>query len=353
MCSLAEEKQRAEDAANLKTSKEIGKGQCGTIYALTATAPTAVIKLPNASNKETELHNDDRIHLRVQKAFATVPSSRWDINVPGLLGWVSSNTEPFWANHAGSLVPNYGLLSERIFPLQAPVREAIVDRLCPKSITGNKKDFLNKAENEDCLVRLYLGGRTVSRTRMDASSIRLRNFPLHVDEMESLKLDTGGYAKVIARALAILHWRAGVDANDVEFVFGCAPQVRGPSQHRLPEELENTSMENAHMDLAERLLQTDITTGSVRIWLLDFNQCERFCDDEEGLKQLVNGYWWNDPYYPRPNSTNKHDKQLWKTFAQQYLEVSGELTDSKMPGRFIKGVEAEGKKRASSGSVFS
>ena len=58
------------------------------------------------------------------------------------------------------------------------------------------------------------------------NTFRLRNFDMTVNEMEFLRLDTGLYAETMARTLAIIHWKAKLDANDVEFVFGAAPKIR-------------------------------------------------------------------------------------------------------------------------------
>lgn len=43
--------------------------------------------------------------------------------------------------------------------------------------------------------------------------------------MEFLRLDTHRYATIIVTALAILHWKAHVNADDVEFVLGSAPMI--------------------------------------------------------------------------------------------------------------------------------
>jgi hypothetical protein len=51
----------------------------------------------------------------------------------------------------------------------------------------------------------------------------LRNFCLFLDQIEDLALDPSEYAEAMADALAIMHWSAGIDANDVEFVLGSLP----------------------------------------------------------------------------------------------------------------------------------
>ena len=91
--------------------------------------------------------------------------------------------------------------------------------LCPPAIQRDRRGFLNRDDNRNCLFRIYLGRRATNRTR-PASRFGLRNFPLHVNEVEELKLDTAMCARMMAQTLAILHWAAEIDANDVEFVLG-------------------------------------------------------------------------------------------------------------------------------------
>jgi len=294
----------------------IGEGQCGIIFPLKG---NQVIKIPKSPQKHQQLCQDATVHRKVREAFRKAPSSlRQDANVPIYYEWVSPESDSFWDNFSQHIatdtvtkVPNYGLISQRIFPLPLSVRAAIVDSLCSKSIKKQKETFLKQPENKDCLVRLYLGRRN---DNSKTENVRLRNFPLHVNEMEYLKLDTTMYAVTMARALAVMHWTAGIDANDVEFVFGSSPA-------------------------------NDTTAQSLSIWLLDFNQCKEFEHNPQGLKQLVDGFWWNDPYYPRPN-----DKTLWKTFKDAYLEASDELSEGHMARDFIDAVEKTGAKR--SGGLF-
>jgi hypothetical protein len=344
-CSLAEANQRARDDSTQQVFQDIGKGQCGTVYALRGT--TMVIKLPNGPAKSKELFTDFQTHTIINDAFSAIPDSmryNYNITVPDAKAWVDAKSDDFWREYGPLFgrtvsVPNFGLVSERIYPLPFPVREAIVEALCPKDVQKQKDQFLKLAENKDCLVRLYLGRRSSSTT--DPKTVRLRNFPLHIDQMEYLKLDVDLYAKTVAQALAILHWKAGVDANDVEFVLGSSP--RKPST-------KEVLLANEHT--AAQLYSPDFRHRTISMWLLDFNQCKRFEHNSSGLKQLIDGFWWNDPYYPRPNSTKSADKKLWDTFAQHYLELSAQFSESSgMEKAFVEGVIEAGKKR-SGGSLF-
>jgi len=343
--SLAEVYQRAHDDAASRVFAQIGSGQCGTVFALKGT--TSVIKIPNTTAKREELRLDFLTHKRVYDSFAAASQIRENIHIPRAIGWVSPTTTAFWQAKkelfpADVVTPNFGLISEHIFPVPMPVREAIVDALLPKAIKDNKAQFMGKAENKDCLIRIYLGRRKDTR-KMDPSSVRLRNFPLHVNEMERLGLDVAAYAKVMAQALAFMHWRAGVDANDVEFVMGSTPEVVGQPTYEQLEECDIYTMADYY--------KFDFEHRSVGMWLLDFNQCQKFQHSAAGMKKLVEGFWFNDPYYPRPNATSREDQQLWEVFERHYLEVSAELTEDKHgPRDFIQGVVEMGKARA--GSLF-
>ncbi|THV87308.1 hypothetical protein D6D27_07468 [Aureobasidium pullulans] len=344
--SLAEANQRAAEDKAQRDFISIGKGQCGTVFALKGT--TEIFKISNGANKHKELHQDAIMHKNIQDAFGRVSSSlRQDIHVPLYQGWVTPDSTSFWDTKAALFpgdvqVPTYGLKSERIFPLPYPVRAALVDALCPRSVKKQKEAYLQKPENKDCLVRLYLGRREETSKN---ENVRLRNFPLHVNEMENLKLDTEMFAKSLARALSVLHWAAGVDANDVEFVLGSSPATNTTGEPTLEE------MEVCDIDELGKLYHYDYEHRSISVWLIDFNQCRGFEKNKDGLKQLVDGFFWNDPYYPRPGTSNKKDEKLWDIFADAYLEASEEFgKEDGMARAFILEVEKRAKKR--SGGMF-
>lgn len=100
---------------------------------------------------------------------------------------------------------------------------------------------------------------------------------------------------------------------------------------------------------------------SVRIWLLDFNQCTTFdpsMDVNIWLPLLTKSFWFNDPYYPRPVSTNKSDMHLWKVFSKRYLVAAKRLTLLPGPNAFIQAITEAGLVRqkkiatAGKGSLF-
>lgn len=343
--SLAAKNQAAYDIPELRAFTQVGRGQCGTVWALTGT--TEVLKVMN-EGKRDQLYNDYCKHCRVDDALRdTLSGFRRNINLPSIGTWVAPSNEMFWDGHRSHfpesfVQPTSGFLSERIFPVPLPVRSAIVDAFAPKDIKTRKESFLSQQENKDCLIRIYLGRR---QSRSTSNTFRLRNFDMTVNEMEFLRLDIVLYAETLAQTLAIIHWKAKLDGNDVEFVFGSAPrQKRRPTTA----ELEATNS----IDVDKLVSEVDFRHRSIGIWLLDFDQCKDFPENLDGVKQLERSFYFNDPYFPRPISGHPKDVALWNTFKESYLVTSAALTTSDMPKQFIDAVEAEGRKRRGGGSMF-
>lgn len=78
---------------------------------------------------------------------------------------------------------------------------------------------------------------------------------------------------------------------------------------------------------------------------MDFDQCAEFelgAKPAKGLRLIVNGFWYNDPYYPRPVSEDPRDKALWTIFRDRYLETSTKLGGVIGAAMFITEVEKNG-----------
>jgi len=189
--------------------------------------------------------------------------------------------------------------------------------------------------DKDCLIRPYLGRR---RTRKPHTSSRftgfsLRNFPLHLDQLESLGItpsDIQQYARTMAETLATMHWVGEIDGNDIEFVLAPPNENKGGS---LGLEMESTVL------------------GDHSMWVLDFDLCRTMAMDLEGVEQAVAAFWGNDPYYPRPGK----DPSIWMAFRQRYIQTSdacAAICESReaekrrmLSRRFIDLVEQEGRNR--------
>ncbi|KAI1259409.1 zinc finger protein-domain-containing protein [Xylariaceae sp. FL1019] len=334
--SAAARDQAAYGEPLLQTAREIGKGQCGVVFALIGTP--YVLKVPHAGKRE-ELFDDCVNHKKLEEEFNKIEvSKRPDINIPTFGEWIAASNDQFWQSHRQYLphdiVIDSSLLTTRIFPLPEPVREAIWTQFAPRQLQDSaiKEEKLAEAQNKDCLVRVYLGRRM---DRKESSGFKLRNFELSVNEMEYLRLDTKMYAETMGSTLALLHWKVGVDANDVEFILGSSPHVK-----KTPSSAEYRAAGIKGVDFISQGI--DFTRRSVGLWLIDFNQCKYFTHDHKGLKQLVAGFRWNDPYYPRPDSKDVRDQELWGIFKGAYLEMSGYYSESQgWAERFIAEVERE------------
>ena len=344
--SNAQNNQHFHENPDLRSFEKLGEGQTGTVFGLTGTE--LALKVAK-KDRQDQLWNDHVIHRTVQDAFerAGVHLSQ-NIAIPRYVQFVNRQHELFWQENLPRFptdfeIPvRYAFATTRIFTLPLPIRDSIVEAFAPKEVKSNKDQFLANPANKHCLVRLYLGRR---QQRQLTHQFRLRNFDLTVGEMEWLRCDTHKYAKTMARALAILHWVAHVDANDVEFVLGSAPVMANiPSI----EELELLTKDN----IGSITPNLDFRHRSVGIWLLDFDQCQKFQKNAAGMELLKQGFWMNDPYYPRPSSTNQKDVALWTAFKEAYLVASTFLEDSTMPSGFIAAIEAEGSRRLQGGSMF-
>ncbi|KAL8925134.1 MAG: hypothetical protein Q9208_003639 [Pyrenodesmia sp. 3 TL-2023] len=342
--STIEKNQSIHANTELSSFERLGEGQTGTVFGLTGT--DQVLKVAK-SNRQQQLWNDQLMHKVVEEAFESTGSLlRYDITIPRYGQFINPQHNVFWQENMQPLptkiTEKYAFISSRIFGLSLPIRASIVDNFAPKDVKADKDEFLALPENQHCLFRIYLGRR---QQRNPARQFRLRNFDLTIGEMEFLGCDTRRYATTIARALAILHWVARVDANDVEFVIGSAPMMGTPPT---ADELRLLNFDN----VGSVTKDLDLHRRSVGIWLLDFDQCQDFKEDLAGMELLKKGFWQNDPYYPRPVSTNENDVVLWTVFKEEYLAASSLITDSGMPEAFITAIEVEGKRRKLGGSMF-
>lgn len=217
------------------------------------------------------------IHTRVSRAFdeyADLVQCR--VRVPKLIDYTLGQFTPenleLWSrfpephNQPGEV----GWM-ERILPLPKVVRRALVELSIeshphPSLVKSQNseqliKRVLDKTDNKHCLGRVYLG-RTKPRTPLPPPTddrFSLRNLPLYLDTLRRLDLNINDLATQMGRAFAIMHWGAGINGDDVEFVLGTSlvedPQAQAGTQLR-----------------------------QVNMFLLDFCQCK---DIDEGL------FWWS------------------------------------------------------------
>ncbi|KAK2011661.1 hypothetical protein LZ32DRAFT_629411 [Colletotrichum eremochloae] len=302
--------------------QKIGAGHCGSVWAASSPRSSLVIKREDGGEGRSITHeyNMHRHVIRcLQSPRVATGIIRTRINLPRCEGFLSHEDEATWSQILPRLPKTYtscnALISEKIPPLPREVRKFLSERL---NIGENPDEVADDANNAHCLARPYLGRRKHRRTITDESKPRrlrfysLRNLPLHADQMEDLGLDLESYALVMADTLAFLHWSAGVDANDVEFVL---------AQGRPDAKPEAEAPSSASADFQTTAL------GSHSMWILDFDCCRKMTMDEAGIKQACKSFWRNDPYYPRPGSDSKNDQRLWDAFQGRFLETSGRLLE--------------------------
>ena len=134
--------------------------------------------------------------------------------------------------------------------------------------------------------------------------------------METLDLDTRTFAKTMAFALAIMHWSAGIDGNDIEFVIGSKTHV--PRYPTVADFVSGDKNDKVHAKY-----DYDFRKQVNHIWLLDFNECNQKKESDtvdDWIAIIVKAFYGNDPYYPTPVSTDPRDQELWKVFEEVYLE---------------------------------
>lgn len=343
--SFAQRYQQAAEDDELQKFKPIGAGSCGTVLEWTGT--TQVVKHEKRTtmiSEKLKLWNDYLMHTKILEAFATASRMNLDceIRIPHCYAYVNDADTNWWNDNSDRFpqdlqAPTNLLFTERILPVPAIMRQALIEEFCPEHLKDAAK---NDPSNKQCLLRLYLGKRIddqPSRSRPQRF-FSLRNFSLTLDYMQKLTIDTSRFISSIAEALAIMHWVAKVDAADVEFVLGSAPSLAhnttNPTFEQLQRMSPNSSTRRYH----------DFTQRTLHVWLLDFNLCKQITMDDDGIQKAAKAFFTNDPYYPRPHAIRVEDQDLWTQFEHRYMVVSCNLIEPALfhlPSRFIQAVKHE------------
>ncbi|KAL0253363.1 Class II abasic (AP) endonuclease [Diplodia seriata] len=333
--SFAEQQQAASNG--VETFRLIGWGACGAIYAQDGSS--SVLKL--AKMDDRQLWTDYLMNTRAWEALKRIPEISEEVHIPQPNYYVPKKEEGWWAKNqhlfpsdSAVHLPTAVLCTQRILPLPSEIRRKLIEKFCS---SRNRSDALTSSGNKDCLVRIYLGSR---QGKVGGKFFSLRNFKLHLNQMIELEMPTFQLAEFMAGALAAMHWKARIDARDVEFVLGSAPT------YPLIKPLTLSELEETEPDTYTEMKvcrKSNFTQRSVHLWMLDFNQCGVISMDMLGVQQAVQAYLINDPYYPRPpqSDENDHDLALWNVFATKYLCISDailretpELRD--LPRKFVQ-----------------
>ncbi|EXJ91276.1 hypothetical protein A1O1_04386 [Capronia coronata CBS 617.96] len=134
------------------------------------------------------------------------------------------------------------------------------------------------------------------------------------------------YAEEMAIGLAILHWKAGIDAQDTEFVIGCSATKTFATVY------------SDHGSVQPPASTTDdFTERETQLWMLDFDKCSKIDLEDKALSssQVVEKYMvavtGNDPYFPHPCLV----VDLWRKFRRAYLKASEILIKHRRLGRRV------------------
>jgi hypothetical protein len=193
--------------------RHIGHGFCGSVWAVDRPGNACAIKREDGGEGRSVL-KDFVMHQKILAVMQDLKSRSpqtlaitSNIAVPACHQLVRQDDSTWWSDRLKRFpsqfqIPCNVLISDRIPPFSQETRETLIDRYCPAQTRQSAK--LHEA-NSDCLVRAYLGRRRRIERQSRFHAFSLRNYPLHVDQMEDLGLDRDSYAKVMADTLAIMH----------------------------------------------------------------------------------------------------------------------------------------------------
>lgn len=291
----------------------VGAGACGVVIA--GDNDSYVMKL--AKTLDTTLWNDYRMHAVISEAMARYCPN---VHVPKCHYFVPRDQARFFEEHPALpqavkdsvCLPTHVLVSERIRPLSEAIRTRLIEKYCSSYA---KERALTDESNKECLIQLYLGLK--NSTPLDPNRFfMLQNCKLHLGQMLELGLDTEQLVSRMAAAYAVMHWGAGTDARDVEFVLGskATPLMRTAAEIvKIP---ENTATG------ADSGRFQDMFWDTTQFWVLDFNKVRSITMDVDGVAQAIEAAGINAPYIPRPRQSTPEEKRLWNTFVHVYLDFS-------------------------------
>ena len=251
---------------------------------------------------------------------------------------------PFVALNEAMLPPSHRnslgamFVVERIPPVSGEARRALMELYFDNQDTFQEAAKCNESsnkENDHCLLRVYLGERE-SQTQLQNTYSSLRDFPLRLNMIEDIGLDTNDLASSIAVGLAIVHWECHLDAKGMKFVLG-GTRCENPNDNPdlFPEDYMTTDAPPREVIASSDPLIKHATDSFRRcqMWMLDFDKASTFASSKENVtKRLVPAFLENAPYFPKPNV----DKQLWKTFREEYTEASRMLTCLGGDGEYVE-----------------
>ncbi|THY23613.1 hypothetical protein D6D01_05912 [Aureobasidium pullulans] len=279
------------------------------------------------------------IQNRIHSALSDIPNA---VLIPHSF-WYTSPPDT-WHFPEPEMEAYNTMCSERIPPLSRSSRNRLIDYAIPKHAE------LAKRLDTDCIARVYLGKH---RTGGNAAHYSLKNLPLWLNVLKELGLPTNEYAAIMGQTLALLHWAAEIDANDIEFVLGSPRQLAEPQSSSLESKIEtiaelkyNTSTRLGYGMQQEPSQDLVVDEGSQisSLWILDFDCCDAITMDVTGAEKAAVAVVRNDYYTPKPCQLGDHDYDLWKAFKDAYLAKGAQVVelrglDRDLPEVFIQRLE--------------
>jgi hypothetical protein len=301
--------------------RDIGRGSCGSIFEIPGSA-NAIKKGANI----TSIWNDYVLTNVAHKSYITW-AGLMQIKFPGLRVprvpsaqlFHSPDSDDYWkANLHHFPKPDQTRAAtffvERILPVPLLTRQAIIGHFYETSQQAQTAEI---RENSDCLVRIYLGKKHDMPHKYNSTDT-LRNFPLYLNDAKLLDLPVTVYAEEMAIGLAILHWDAGIDAADTEFVIGNSINAQM--------KLDPVSLRSAPPPVSTA---KDFGSRETQMWMLDYDKCSALNLSGAPPDVIVQKYLvavtGNDPYYPN----TQLDKALWGCFRAAYQKASSLINQFK------------------------
>ncbi|KAK1764288.1 hypothetical protein QBC33DRAFT_202714 [Phialemonium atrogriseum] len=269
---------------------QIGEGKQGAIFEKGGFSVATKKEKPGNETLRSNLQNEFRLHLKVLDAFRRYIDLIDDsVLVPRPFVMVHKSDMKFPEEGLdefpeGYRTPSDRFMMERILPLPKIVRRALVTLFYPRE-TGTAVDqatinsILNHTPNKHCLARTYLGKDDGTFERDNFS---LRNFPLFLKSIEQLGPDPTALASNMGKAFAIMHWAAGVNGDDVEFVLGTSQELVLPRpeppqpgfQHRRVGfylldfgQCESVDLMREHVDVVYQAFKGAMVTGDNQLFI--------------------------------------------------------------------------------------
>lgn len=308
--------QTARTRPDLQQLNQIGAGLQGAVFEQVGKPLALKKETPGNEKLPSNLYHEYTIHRDVSTAFEQYQSINGKVYVPKAFEFISrKGNDAFWDEILPKAPQAYRIrgdlvIMERILPLPKVVRKALISQFCALDKTEIEA-ILNHPQNKHCLARVYLGK---SNGIIDSNTNNvLRNFPLYLEPMEKIGIETVPLANAMGKAYATLHWGAATNGDDVEFVLG-------------------TSTTEAHGEDYRPELQH----RAVKLYLLDFGQCEAvdLTQDPDVVYQAFKGAMVTGdnqrfiPHYSRSPA-------LFATFRQGYIEAGNIiLSDKKLKDKF-------------------